>query len=188
MSTVYIPLNSTVYEFNPYDFGSWDTELATFIEMEYVGTNLFDGQPLNSTACVKGFENVSCQPRRAYHARPGLHKGTAQPDAVHSLAVPLMPCLPLLPAQFGFVIGTSSSLFNAIVQTANATLIGLGDGKGVVEGLLDNLLSDIGANLRDSEDDLAIYPNPFYGINPGNFPRWNDDSLQLVDGGEAGAK
>merc|ERR1712093_138795 len=145
ISTVYIPLNSTVYEFNPYEFGSWDTELANFIEIEYVGTNLFDGEPLNSTSCVNGFEN------------------------------------------FGFVIGTSSSLFNAFVQGANATLLSLGDGSGIIEGLLDNLLSDIGANLRDSEDDLAIYPNPFNGINPGEFPRSSDDSLQLVDGGEAGA-
>lgn len=86
------------------------------------------------------------------------------------------------------MIGTSSSLFNAIIQTANATLLGLGDGEGIVETLLDGLLSDIGADLRSSEDDLAIYPNPFYGINEGLFPRADDDGLQLVDGGEAGAK
>ena len=90
--------------------------------------------------------------------------------------------------QFGFVIGTSSSLFNAIIQTANSTLLGIGDGSGIVENLLDGLLADIGADLRNSEDDLAIYPNPFYGINEGTFPRANDDGLQLVDGGEAGAK
>ncbi|KAK9899955.1 hypothetical protein P389DRAFT_156803 [Cystobasidium minutum MCA 4210] len=145
LSTVYIPLNSTVYEFNPFEFGSYDPDLAHFIELEYVGTNLFNGQPFNSTGCVNGFDN------------------------------------------FGFVIGTSSSLFNAIIQTANATLLGLGDGEGIVETLLDGLLSDIGADLRSSEDDLAIYPNPFYGINEGLFPRADDDGLQLVDGGEAGA-
>jgi len=59
LSTVYIPLNSTVYEFNPYEFGSYDAELAHFIELEYTGTNLFYGEPLNSTACVNGFDNVS---------------------------------------------------------------------------------------------------------------------------------
>lgn len=144
MSTVYIPLNSTVYEFNPYEFGSFDPDLNHFIELEYTGTNLFYGEPLNSTACVNGFDN------------------------------------------FGFVIGTSSSLFNALVQTANATLLGIGDGEGVIENLLGDLLANIGLNLRDSEDDIAIYPNPFYGINEGIFPRANDDGLQLVDGGESG--
>lgn len=79
-------------------------------------------------------------------------------------------------------------MFNAIIQTANATLLGLGDGDGIVESLLDDLLANIGVDLRNSEDDLAIYPNPFNGINPGTFPRSSDDGLQLVDGGEAGAK
>lgn len=71
------------------------------------------------------------------------------------------------------------------LQTANATLLGLGDGDGIVEGLLDSVLADAGLSLRNSEDDLAIYPNSFRGINPGQFPRSSNDGLQLVDGGEA---
>lgn len=61
LSTVYIPLNSTVYEFNPYEFGSWDPDLAHFVELDYVGTNLFNGQPYNSTGCVNGFSNVGSE-------------------------------------------------------------------------------------------------------------------------------
>lgn len=49
-------------------------------------------------------------------------------------------------------------------------------------------MTDTGSQLKDSEDDIAIYPNPFYGINEGIFPRADDDGLELVDGGEAGAK
>ena len=90
--------------------------------------------------------------------------------------------------QFGYTIGTSSSLFNAILQTVNATLLGLSDGSNVLDSLLDDLLADIGGSLRNSEDDLAIYPNPFNGVNPGTFPRSGDNGLELVDGGEAGAK
>lgn len=146
MSTVYIPLNSTVYEFNPYEMGSYDPDLHHFVELDYVGTNLVNGQPLNSTGCVNGFSN------------------------------------------FGYTIGTSSSLFNAIVQTANATLLGLGDGDGIVESLLDDLLSNIGAGLRDSQDDLAIYPNSFQGLSASTFPRSSYNELELVDGGENGAK
>lgn len=47
---------------------------------------------------------------------------------------------------------------------------------------------DIGSQLKDSDDDLAIYPNPFNGINEGIFPRADDAGLELVDGGESGAK
>jgi lysophospholipase len=176
LSTVYIPLNSTVYEFNPFEFGSYDPDLAHFIELEYTGTNLFYGQPLNSTACVNGFDNVS--------SRPSIEPIITWRNPALILEVANLIAVD----QFGFVIGTSSSLFNAIIQTANSTLLGIGDGSGIVENLLDGLLADIGADLRNSEDDLAIYPNPFYGINEGTFPRANDDGLQLVDGGEAGAK
>lgn len=78
-STVYIPLNSTVFEFNPYEFGSWDTELAHFVNVDYVGTELYRGSPPTTDSCVTGFSN------------------------------------------FGFTIGTSSSLFNAIVQVSGKT-------------------------------------------------------------------
>lgn len=126
--------------------GSYDPDLHHFVELDYVGSNLVNGHPLNSNDCVNGFSN------------------------------------------FGYTIGTSSSLFNAIVQTANATLLGLGEGDGIVESLLDDLLANIGADLRDSQDDLAIYPNSFQGLNSGLFPRSTYDYLELVDGGENGAK
>lgn len=126
--------------------GSYDPNLHYFIELDYAGTNLFSGRPLDSNDCVNGYSS------------------------------------------FPYAIATSSSLFNAIVQTANATLLGLGDGDGVIEGLLDDLLANIGGDLRDSQDDLAIWPNSFQGLNPGTFPRSSYDYLELVDGGENGAK
>lgn len=57
-----------------------------------------------------------------------------------------------------------------------------------MEDIITDLMTDTGSVLKDSEDDVAIYPNPFYGINKGIFPRADDDGLELVDGGEAGAK
>lgn len=46
--------NSTVWEFNPFEFGSWD---SSFTPIEYLGTPVDDGK-LNGT-CVKGYDQVS---------------------------------------------------------------------------------------------------------------------------------
>ncbi|KDQ08042.1 hypothetical protein BOTBODRAFT_139343, partial [Botryobasidium botryosum FD-172 SS1] len=54
----YMPLWSTVYEFTPYEMGSWDPQLSMFTNMKYVGTTLNKGAPLNSTSCVIGFDQA----------------------------------------------------------------------------------------------------------------------------------
>lgn len=58
--------------------------------------------------------------------------------------------------QLGFTIGTSSSLFNAIIQTANATLLGIDTDSSIIQGLIDGVLSNVGADLRDSEVSVAL--------------------------------
>ena len=175
LDKVYIPLNSTIYEFNPYEFGSYDPTLAHFIPLEYVGSNLFNGRPLRPEDCVNRFDNV-CLP--CFAKKESLIDGSRLTDYRF-----LGFC-----AQFAFLIGTSSSLFNAIVQTTNSTLLDLSEDQGFVEEVISDLMTDMGSQLKDSEDDLAIYPNPFHGINQGLFPRADDDGLELVDGGEAGNK
>ena len=129
-----INVTSQVYEFNPYEFGSWDPSLNHFIELDYVGTNLVNGKPYNSTGCVNGFSSV----RRALH------------DCVGSQQADFAML------QLGFTIGTSSSLFNAIIQTANATLLGIDTDSSIIQGLIDGVLSNVGADLRDSEVSLAF--------------------------------
>ncbi|CEI68175.1 unnamed protein product [Fusarium venenatum] len=76
----------------------------------------------------------------------------------------------------GFVMGTSSSLFNqAFLQ--------IGKAENVPKFLLDainNTLADIG----DENRDIANWPNPFYKYNPKSNSNADSTILTLVDGGE----
>ncbi|KAJ4168390.1 Lysophospholipase 1 [Fusarium falciforme] len=76
----------------------------------------------------------------------------------------------------GFVMGTSSSLFNqAFLQ--------IGKAENVPEFLfeaINNTLADIGEENRD----IASWPNPFYKYNPRNNSSADSTVLTLVDGGE----
>lgn len=45
-------LSSTVWEFTPFEFGSWDDDVAAWIPVEYLGTSV------NSTECTVEFDNM----------------------------------------------------------------------------------------------------------------------------------
>ncbi|TFK53598.1 hypothetical protein OE88DRAFT_1626468 [Heliocybe sulcata] len=47
-----VPLTNPLYEFNVYEFGSYDPVLATFTPMQYLGTT-------NTSVCVTGFDQAS---------------------------------------------------------------------------------------------------------------------------------
>lgn len=75
----------------------------------------------------------------------------------------------------GFVMGTSSSLFNQAFLQINGS-------SGLIAGVLTNILADIGQD----DDDIADYPNPFFHFNNATNRIAYDDQLTLVDGGEDG--
>jgi lysophospholipase len=129
-----ISLNSTVFEFNPFEMGSWDPSLNAFTNLTYLGSDVSNGQP-TSDVCVMGFDNA------------------------------------------GFVMGTSSSLFNQFLLQLNTTGI-----TGGVYTLIHRFLS----NLDEDYDDVALYhPNPFYATNYASLQTIvQDPFLYLVDGGE----
>ncbi|KAH7887262.1 lysophospholipase catalytic domain-containing protein [Phlebopus sp. FC_14] len=78
--------------------------------------------------------------------------------------------------QSALVTGSSSELFNGynITNTLSSSF-------GSVLSLLDELLPESGIEL-----DVAIWPNPFYGVAPDTFIASNQTDLTLVDGGEDG--
>lgn len=56
-NTYIISGNSTVFEFNAYEMGSWDPSLYAFTDVKYLGTQVKDGKPVNDT-CIGGFDNA----------------------------------------------------------------------------------------------------------------------------------
>ncbi|KAJ4167409.1 Lysophospholipase 1 [Fusarium falciforme] len=76
----------------------------------------------------------------------------------------------------GFVMGTSSSLFNqAFLQIAKVE-----NAPDFLIRALNNTLADVGEDNRD----IASWPNPFYKYNPRNNSNADSTVLTLVDGGE----
>lgn len=47
------------FEFTPYEFGSWDSPVGLFADIRYLGTTMMDGKPVNTSACVEGFDRVA---------------------------------------------------------------------------------------------------------------------------------
>lgn len=55
---IIVSLNTTVYEFNPFEMGSWDPTTFGFAPTRYLGSK-FDGGVLpTSASCVRGFDNA----------------------------------------------------------------------------------------------------------------------------------
>jgi len=50
--------NSTVYEFNPWELGSWDPTTFAFAPVEYLGSNFSNGALPDNEMCVRGFDNA----------------------------------------------------------------------------------------------------------------------------------
>lgn len=134
---VAIPANTTIFEFNPFEMGSWDPTLYGFAPMRYVGSNFSAGVLPDNAQCIAGFDNA------------------------------------------GFVMGTSSTLFNQIVLQFNSTV----SLPTIVENGIQNALNKFGASNNDIAD---WYPNPFYNYLPGYNVEAPTDHLYIVDGGEDG--
>ncbi|THX50880.1 hypothetical protein D6C86_00308 [Aureobasidium pullulans] len=73
----------------------------------------------------------------------------------------------------GYIMGTSSSLFNQAFLQINGS-----------SGLINGVLTSILANIGEDNDDIANYPNPFFGVNNQTSRVATTDQLTLVDGGE----
>ncbi|PMD51035.1 uncharacterized protein K444DRAFT_573454 [Hyaloscypha bicolor E] len=134
--TSIVSLNSTVYEFSPFELGSWDPTTYAFAPLQYVGSNFSAGLVPSDGSCVEGFD------------------------------------------QAGFVMGTSSTLFNQFLLQINTTAI-----PQTLRDIFTRLLTDLG---EDSNDIAQWQPNPFYKYNNATNRNAESQQLTLVDGGEDG--
>ncbi|KAI1334324.1 lysophospholipase [Xylariaceae sp. FL0016] len=134
-NTAVVSVNSTVFEMNPWEIGSWDPTTYGFAPTRYVGSNFSDGSIPDDGHCVRGFD------------------------------------------QYGFVMGTSSSLFNQfLLQNLSSS-----DVPSFVTDAVNSILTDIG----NDDNDIAVWdPNPFYKFNSDTNPSADETELHLVDGGE----
>jgi lysophospholipase len=134
--TTVLSVNSTVYEFSPFELGSWDPTTYGFAPLKYLASNFSDGAVPSDGSCVAGFDNA------------------------------------------GFVMGTSSSLFNTFLLANISSLPG-------VPSIVIDALTSILEVLGEGNNDIAQYtPNPFRGWRPGFNRNTNSTELSLVDGGE----
>jgi len=78
-----------------------------------------------------------------------------------------------------FVMGTSSSLFNQGLLLVNSS-----ESSGPFSDALQSVFTSVLERIGRDEDDIADYPNPFYGWNNATNPNHNSTQLTLVDGGE----
>ncbi|KAI6089753.1 lysophospholipase catalytic domain-containing protein [Hypoxylon rubiginosum] len=58
-NTQIVSLNSTVYEFNPWEMGSYDPTVYGFAPIRYVGSNFSAGSIPDDGHCVRGFDSYS---------------------------------------------------------------------------------------------------------------------------------
>lgn len=136
-----IPINSTVFEFTPWELGSSDPTVNGFVPLKYVGSEFNKGKLPDDKDCISGFDNA------------------------------------------GYVMGTSSSLFNQIVLYLNEP-----DSDYVPDGVpswaLDGVTSILESIGSDNNDIADWTPNPFKGWNSKTNYNSEEDRLTLVDGGE----
>ncbi|CAG8109049.1 unnamed protein product [Penicillium salamii] len=124
--------NATVYEFNPWEFGSFDPTIFGFAPLEYLGSKFEKGVVPSNAKCIRGYDSA------------------------------------------GFVMGTSSSLFNQLLLNVNST--DLGD-------TAKNIIRDVLGAVDEEAFDIANYTNPFYHSSIGS-PLTKSPYLAVVDGGE----
>ncbi|KAF7712110.1 Lysophospholipase [Penicillium ucsense] len=130
---ILIPNNTTVFEFNPWELGTFNPPLEAFVPLEFLASNFSAATLPADQQCVRGFDNA------------------------------------------GFVMGTSSSLFNQAFLMINNT-----QAPQTVKNSVNKILGSIGANNQD----IAVYePNPFY-LYTNQSEYANSSVLTLVDGGE----
>ncbi|KAJ5935299.1 hypothetical protein N7466_004846 [Penicillium verhagenii] len=127
---------STVFEFNPWEFGTFDPTIYAFAPLEYIGSRFENGSIASNETCVRGYDNA------------------------------------------GFIIGTSSTLFNEAITE-------LGSNSSSITSWAEDVLKDLFAKFDSADNDIAAYePNPFYGYNDDSLAQGTE--LDIVDGGEDG--
>ena len=129
------PNNSVIYEFSPYEFGSFDSGVNAFTQTKYLGSSLSNGAPTKPT-CETNYDNL------------------------------------------GYILGTSSDVFNELCTTFPS----ITNVPGTVLANISALINQ--THALTTRDEYAVYPNPFYNYQHSALVS-AQQTLTLVDGGES---
>jgi len=144
------PDNTPIYEITPYEFGSFDTGINAFTQTKYLCTHL--------------------------HLRSTRNQLTI-PGSSLSNGLPIKPLCTTNYDNLGYILGTSSDIFNEFCTTFPTI--------ASAPGILANLTALVNeTHALTTRDEYAIYPNPFYNYAHSTLVS-GQANLTLVDGGES---
>jgi lysophospholipase len=152
------PANASVWEFTPFEFGTWDPLVAAFTPTGFLGSSLSAGFPVSSNSCTTNYDNL------------GFVLGTSstlfQDPTLGAAGTP-----PVLLSN----LCTVATNTNATTDPLTAEFV-----QDVV-----SLLVEIPAITFTSAGDLfANWPNPFYNLSSAPLVS-TQQNLSMVDGGES---
>ncbi|KAJ3501630.1 hypothetical protein NLJ89_g9249 [Agrocybe chaxingu] len=140
-----------------------------------VGSNLTTTLPLNSVVYeITPLEFASFDP----FLSTGMNLSYAGTHLTNGRSINGTACVTGLD-QAGFVMGTSASLFNQILDFARNTLSQFSSSDSA--GLLYVLSRQL-QQVRTRADDVANWPNPFQELDIPDFQDVNASWLELIDG------
>ncbi|CAD1813121.1 putative meiotic phospholipase SPO1 [Candida parapsilosis] len=159
-------LSSSIFEITPFEFGSWDNLVDAFVNIEYLGSHLKNGKPLELSArnetrlCKSGFDNV------------GFLTGTSSSLFNHI---------------FKFLFNYLAENQSEVTLSIENILKFFGFSK---EYSTNNILQPPQASHHyhhHHHPDHAVYsPNPFWKFGQSNRRFSECKELYLVDGGDDG--
>lgn len=151
------PKDAAHWEFTPYEFGSWDPNIAAFTPTVYLGSSLSGGTTVNASSCYTKYDNLGyvLGTSSALFNDPGI--GT-ESETLATFA------------NFCSVPSTG---------TVSADAAALGAGIAYMSAHVPN------AQLLSVADLFAPWPNPFFNLT--TAPQVSSmKTLSMVDGGESG--
>ncbi|KAK3718198.1 hypothetical protein LTR37_005313 [Vermiconidia calcicola] len=51
-------VDGPIFEFHPYEYGSWDEGISAFAKTKYMGTEMDAGEPADSDECTRNYDNL----------------------------------------------------------------------------------------------------------------------------------
>jgi len=121
-------IDGPIFEFHPYEYGSWDTGVSAFANTKYMGTDMTSGKPTNSLKCTQRYDNLGYIFGTSSDIFPGFC-GLLQPDnsTLPGILEDILPHDPALNDVFG-IYPNPFYKYSRSTLVSNDTELTLADG------------------------------------------------------------